>query len=196
MTTEKGENLPPLTPQNIFKLCATALLSLGLCFGAYSSFISEVNTILNIGSAFFIKQSTGKLLLVLFILPFLLLAFAMLQRLLKFKADHSINWFFKSALAVIGLFVSLIMPLSFYIDSMFEDKGYSYCAWYTGASPRAPDVWLKNDDFCLQAGSVHIALVREYFDNKYAKGEEPDLVEFKQMLAVENAERDELLNRL
>jgi len=95
---------------------------------------------------------------------------------------------FKSA--VVGLIVLLILsvPANLVIEANLKSKGYIYCNWYTGASVRAPDIWLKNDELCLQDGSVVISDIHDWFEMHNEKGIEPTLSELKVFIQETRAE--------
>ena len=89
---------------------------------------------------------------------------------------------FKSA--VVGLIVLLILsiPTNIVIEANLKSKGYIYCNWYTGASVRDPDVWLKNDELCLQDGSVITSDIYDWFEMHNEQGTEPTLNELESFI--------------
>ncbi|MEI8705143.1 hypothetical protein [Pseudoalteromonas sp. B62] len=95
---------------------------------------------------------------------------------------------FKSA--VVGLIVLLILsiPTNLVIESNLKSQGYTYCSWYTGPSLRAPDVWLKNDELCLQDGSIIISDIADWFEMHNEKGIEPTLNELEVFIQKIRAE--------
>ncbi|MCP4059660.1 hypothetical protein CWB68_08440 [Pseudoalteromonas sp. S979] len=93
------------------------------------------------------------------------------------------------------LFLAIgIIPFNAYIESSIEKRGYSFCSWYTAPSFRAPDVWLKNDELCLQDGSVIISDIVDWFEKKNQQGIEPSVNELKEFIKETRKRRNENIN--
>lgn len=75
-----------------------------------------------------------------------------------------------------------------YVESYIKSNGYTYCNWYTKPSVRAPDVWLKNDELCLQDGSVITSDIYDWFEMHNEKGIEPTLNELEVFIQETRAE--------
>ncbi|WP_392344384.1 DUF1240 domain-containing protein [Pseudoalteromonas prydzensis] len=150
-----------------------------ICFVLIYTSLSEISLLLTVEESFFIKEKSGKVLLLFFFFPFAFFFLACTQKLFNFKPDYAMVGFAKGLFITLPLFLLLVMPLNIYVESYIKSKGYIYCNWYTGASFRAPDVWLKNDELCLQDGSVIISDVADWFEMHNEKGVEPTLNELE-----------------
>ncbi|MDN3414397.1 MULTISPECIES: DUF1240 domain-containing protein [unclassified Pseudoalteromonas] len=90
--------------------------------------------------------------------------FASIQKLLNYKSEYLMAGFVKGLFIALSLFFLLVIPFNLYVESYIKSNGYTYCNWYTQPSVRAPDVWLKNDELCLQDGSVITSDIYDWFD--------------------------------
>ena len=156
------------------------IVSGGLCYKIALNFFSEVETIFLVSQPqFFIKEQATTLLSFL-LLPCLFLTFlSTLQRFLGFDIELTLINAFKSAVVGLIAFLILSIPINLAVEANLKSKGYIYCNWYTGASVRAPDVWLKNDELCLQDGSVIISDIYDWFEMHNEQGTEPTLNELE-----------------
>ncbi|MEM5548947.1 DUF1240 domain-containing protein [Pseudoalteromonas fuliginea] len=165
------------------------IVSGGLCYKIALNFFSEVETIFLVSRPQFFIKEQATILLSFLLLPCLFLTFlSTLQRFLGFDIKLTLINAFKSA--VVGLIVLLILsiPTNLVIESNLKSKGYTYCSWYTGSSLRAPDVWLKNDELCLQDGSIIISDIADWFEMHNEKGIEPTLNELEVFIQKIRAE--------
>lgn len=165
------------------------IVSGGLCYKIALNFFSEVETIFLVSRPQFFIKEQATILLSFLLLPCLFLTFlSTLQRFLGFDIKLTLINAFKSA--VVGLIVLLILsiPTNLVIESNLKSQGYTYCSWYTGPSLRAPDVWLKNNDLCLQDGSIKISDIADWFEMHNEKGIEPTLNELKVFIQKIKAE--------
>lgn len=165
------------------------IISGGLCYKTALNFFSEVETIFLVSQPQFFIKEQATILLSFLLLPCLFLTFlSTLQRFLGFDIKLTLINAFKSA--VVGLIVLLILsvPANLVIEANLKSKGYIYCNWYTGASVRAPDIWLKNDELCLQDGSVVISDIYDWFEMHNEKGIEPTLSELEVFIQETRAE--------
>jgi len=165
------------------------IVSGGLCYKIALNFFSEVETIFLVSRPQFFIKEQATILLSFLLLPCLFLTFlSTLQRFLGFDIKLTLINAFKSA--VVGLIVLLILsiPTNLVIESNLKSQGYTYCSWYTGPSLRAPDVWLKNNDLCLQDGSIIISDIADWFEMHNEKGIEPTLNELKVFIQKIRAE--------
>ncbi|QLE87921.1 hypothetical protein FLM48_19215 [Shewanella sp. Scap07] len=76
----------------------------------------------------------------------------------------------------------LVFVANQFIVSTLKLNGYSYCYWYTGPSFRAPDVWLKNENLCLQSGSLIRSDIEDFFEGYNQQGTEPTLAELERFI--------------
>ncbi|GAA80580.1 DUF1240 domain-containing protein [Pseudoalteromonas sp. BSi20495] len=165
------------------------IVSGGLCYKIALNFFSEVETIFLVSRPQFFIKEQATILLSFLLLPCLFLTFlSTLQRFLGFDIKLTLINAFKSA--VVGLIVLLILsiPTNLVIESNLKSQGYTYCSWYTGPSLRAPDVWLKNDELCLQDGSIIISDIADWFEMHNEKGIEPTLNELEVFIQKTRAE--------
>ncbi|MEH6482224.1 MULTISPECIES: DUF1240 domain-containing protein [Pseudoalteromonas] len=172
------------------------IVSGGLCYKIALNFFSEVETIFLVSQPQFFIKEQATILLSFLLLPCLFLTFlSTLQRFLGFDIKLTLINAFKSA--VVGLIVLLILsiPTNLVIESNLKSKGYTYCSWYKGSSLRAPDVWLKNDELCLQDGSVIISDIADWFEQKNQQGIEPSVDELKEFIKETRKRRNEYINR-
>ncbi|ADT70015.1 hypothetical protein PI2015_3018 [Pseudoalteromonas issachenkonii] len=159
------------------------IVSGGLCYKIALNFFSEVETIFLVSQPQFFIKEQATILLSFLLLPCLFLIFlSTLQRFLGFDIELTLVNAFKSA--VVGLIVLLILsiPTNIVIEANLKSKGYIYCNWYTGASVRDPDVWLKNDELCLQDGSVITSDIYDWFEMHNEQGTEPTLNELESFI--------------
>ncbi|KAA1165817.1 DUF1240 domain-containing protein [Pseudoalteromonas sp. 20-92] len=165
------------------------IVSGGLCYKIALNFFSEVETTFLVSRPQFFIKEQATILLSFLLLPCLFLTFlSTLQRFLGFDIKLTLINAFKSA--VVGLIVLLILsiPTNLVIESNLKSQGYTYCSWYTGPSLRAPDVWLKNNDLCLQDGSIIISDIADWFEMHNEKGIEPTLNELEVFIQKIRAE--------
>ena len=165
------------------------IVSGGLCYKIALNFFSEVETTFLVSRPQFFIKEQATILLSFLLLPCLFLTFlSTLQRFLGFDIKLTLINEFKSA--VVGLIVLLILsiPTNLVIESNLKSQGYTYCSWYTGPSLRAPDVWLKNNDLCLQDGSIIISDIADWFEMHNEKGIEPTLNELEVFIQKIRAE--------
>ncbi|KAA1163561.1 DUF1240 domain-containing protein [Pseudoalteromonas fuliginea] len=165
------------------------IVSGGLCYKIALNFFPEVETIFLVSRPQFFIKEQATIQLSFLLLPCLFLTFlSTLQRFLGFDIKLTLINAFKSA--VVGLIVLLILsiPTNLVIESNLKSQGYTYCSWYTGPSLRAPDVWLKNNDLCLQDGSIIISDIADWFEMHNEKGIEPTLNELEVFIQKTRAE--------
>ncbi|WP_404341684.1 hypothetical protein [Pseudoalteromonas mariniglutinosa] len=125
-------------------------------------------------------RESGIITGIIFLLPFTsLMTIGALQKLLNFKNEDTLRLMVKVMLYCIPLCFSLIIVSNFIIEFNLKNKGYSFCYWYTSPSFRGPDVWLKNDELCLQDGSVIISDIDDWFEVHNEQGTEPTLNELE-----------------
>ena len=96
--------------------------------------------------------------------------------------------FVKGLFIALSLFFLLVIPFNLYVESYIKSNGYTYCNWYTSPSFRGPDVWLKNDELCLQDGSVITRDIYDWFEMHNEKGIEPTLNELEVFIQETRAE--------
>ncbi|MEI8617562.1 hypothetical protein P4S63_10760 [Pseudoalteromonas sp. B193] len=116
------------------------------------------------------------------------------QKVFNFRNEKTIKLMVKLMLWAIPLYITLSITNSFYIESKLIGKGYSFCHWYTSPSFRGPDVWLKNDELCLQDGSVIISDIADWFERKNQQGIEPSVDELKEFIKETRKSRDDYTN--
>ena len=165
------------------------IVSGGLCYKIALNFFSEVETIFLVSQPQFFIKEQATILLSFLLLPCLFLTFlSTLQRFLGFDIKLTLINAFKSA--VVGLIILLILsiPTNLVIESNLKSKGYTYCSWYTDPSLRAPDVWLKNNDLCIQDASIIISDIADWFEIHNEKGIEPTLNELEVFIQKTRAE--------
>ena len=159
-----------------------------LCFALIYTVISEISLLEDVGSSSFIKEKSGKVLLLFFLFPFSLFFLASIQKLLNYKSEYLMAGFVKGLFIALSLFFLLVIPFNLYVESYIKSNGYTYCNWYTQPSVRAPDVWLKNDELCLQDGSVIISDIYDWFEMHNEKRIEPTLNELEVFIQETRAE--------
>jgi hypothetical protein len=159
-----------------------------LCFALIYTVISEISLLEAVGSSSFIKEKSGKILLLFFLFPFSLFFLASIQKLLNYKSEYLMTGFVKGLFIALPLFLLLVIPFNLYIESYIKSNGYTYCNWYTSPSFRGPDVWLKNDELCLQDGSVITSDIYDWFEMHNEKGIEPTLNELEVFIQETRAE--------
>lgn len=166
------------------------IVSGGLCYKIALNFFSEVETIFLVSQPQFFIKEQATILLSFLLLPCLFLTFlSTLQRFLGFDIELTLINAFKSAVVGLIAFLILSIPTNLAVEANLKSKGYIYCNWYTGASVRAPDVWLKNDELCLQDGSVIISDIYDWFEMHNEKGIEPTLNTLKVFIQKTRAEQ-------
>ncbi|MEL0649200.1 hypothetical protein V6248_17370 [Pseudoalteromonas agarivorans] len=143
---------------------------------------------------FYFKESSGKVLLISLIPFWFYFAMAAIQFLFKFSFKLSIKRAIQSGIYGCLFLVFGIIPFNNYIESSIEKRGYSFCSWYTAPSFRAPDIWLKNDELCLQDGSVIISDIADWFERKNQQGIEPSVDELKVFIKETRKSRDDYTN--
>ncbi|PWS53339.1 hypothetical protein DK924_18065 [Pseudoalteromonas sp. meg-B1] len=134
------------------------------------------------------KEKSGKVFLLFFLFPFSLFFLASIQKLLNYKSEYLMTGFVKGLFIALSLFLLLVIPFNLYIESYIKSNGYTYCNWYTSPSFRGPDVWLKNDELCLQDGSVITRDIYYWFEMHNEKGIEPTLNELEVFIQETRAE--------
>ena len=159
-----------------------------LCFALIYTVISEISLLEDVGSSSFIKEKSGKVLLLFFFFPFSLFFLASIQKLLNYKSEYLMAGFVKGLFIALFLFFFLGIPFNLYVESYIKSNGYTYCNWYTQPSVRAPDVWLKNDELCLQDGSVITSDIYDWFEMHNEKRIEPTLNELEVFIQETRAE--------
>ena len=159
-----------------------------LCFALIYTVISEISLLEAVGSSSFIKEKSGKVLLLFFFFPFSLFFLASIQKLLNYKSEYLMAGFVKGLFIALSLFFLLVIPFNLYVESYIKSNGYTYCNWYTSPSFRGPDVWLKNDELCLQDGSVIISDIYDWFEMHNEKRIEPTLNELEVFIQETRAE--------
>ena len=159
-----------------------------LCFALIYTVISEISLLEDVGSSSFIKEKSGKVLLLFFFFPFSLFFLASIQKLLNYKSEYLMTGFVKGLFIALPLFLLLVIPFNLYIESYIKSNGYTYCNWYTSPSFRGPDVWLKNDELCLQDGSVITSDIYDWFEMHNEKRIEPTLNELEVFIQETRAE--------
>jgi len=159
-----------------------------ICFALIYTVISEISLLEAVGSSPFIKEKSGKVLLLFFLFPFTLFFLASIQKLLNYKSEYLMTGFVKGLFIALSLFPLLVIPFNLYIESYIKSNGYTYCNWYTSPSFRGPDVWLKNDELCLQDGSVITSDVTDWFEQKNQQGIEPTINELEVFIQETRAE--------
>ena len=159
-----------------------------ICFALIYTVISEISLLEAVGSSPFIKEKSGKVLLLFFLFPFSLFFLASIQKLLNYKSEYLMTGFVKGLFIALPLFLLLVIPFNLYIESYIKSNGYTYCNWYTSPSFRGPDVWLKNDELCLQDGSVITSDIYDWFEMHNEKRIEPTLNELEVFIQETRAE--------
>ncbi|MEH6395999.1 DUF1240 domain-containing protein [Pseudoalteromonas sp.] len=155
----------------IFVLFSTTLF--------YFSYYGFVENVYFDDSLYYIRE-IGLLAPIIAMAPFpVLMTIAGFQRVLNYRNEKTIKLMVKLMLWAIPLYIVLSIANSFYIESKLVRKGYSFCHWYTSPSFRGPDVWLKNDELCLQDGSVIISDIADWFEVHNEQGTEPTLNELE-----------------
>jgi len=151
-------------------------------------FYFEINNLLlNNEQTFFIKEHSPSILLIL-LLPFTFFLFiAFLQRMLNFSSELAMLNMLKFSLVTIPMFFIAVIPFNMIIESNLKAQGYSYCYWYTGPSVRNADVWMKDESFCLQDGSLIRSDVLDWFDTHQKLGTEPTLEALNKFINEENS---------
>ena len=143
---------------------------------------------------FYFKESSGKVLLISLIPFWFYFAMAAIQFLFKFSFKLSIKRAIQSGICGCLFLAFGVIPFNTYVESSIEKRGYSYCSWYTAPSFRAPDVWLKNEELCLQDGSVIIDDIADWFERKNQQGIEPSVDELKVFIKETRKSRDDYTN--
>ncbi|WP_076920133.1 DUF1240 domain-containing protein [Pseudoalteromonas sp. SK18] len=165
-------------------------LILGGIYLVTATFYSEFRLLfLDDGStSFFLKESSGRILLVSFLPFWFYFLIATFQFLLNFSFKLSMRLTMKSGILSCFFMVLGVIPFNYFVESTLEDKGYFFCNWYTAPSVIAPDVWLKNDELCLQDGSVITSDIYDWFEMHNQKGIEPTLNELEVFIQETRAE--------
>lgn len=111
-----------------------------LCFALIYTVISEISLLEAVGSSYFIKEKSGKVLLLffLFLFPFSLFFLASIQKLLNYKSEYLMTGFVKGLFIALPLFLLLVIPFNLYIESYIKSNGYTYCNWYTSPHSEVP----------------------------------------------------------
>ncbi|WP_394204511.1 hypothetical protein [Shewanella waksmanii] len=137
----------------------------------------------NVGDFIYVKENSGRLFSVLFVFGWGYFSLAFFQRLVGYQSDLSIKKMTKSFIIAAVVFVVGVIPVNLAVQSNLALKGYSYCNWFTGASFRAPDVWLKDESLCLQSGSLIRSDIDDFFEQHNQSGTSPTLTELKTFIA-------------
>ncbi|WP_392344383.1 DUF1240 domain-containing protein [Pseudoalteromonas prydzensis] len=166
------------------------IVSGGLCYKIALNFFFEVETMFLVSQPQFFIKEQATILLSFLLFPCLFLTFlSTLQRFFGFDIEFTLINAFKSAVVGLIAFLILSIPINLAVEANLKSKGYIYCNWYTGASVRAPDVWLKNDELCLQDGSVIISDIYDWFEMHNEKGIEPTLNRLEVFIQKTRAEQ-------
>ena len=177
----------------VIGLFAFILFTIALFYFSYYGFVENVYFD---ESLYYIRES-GLLAPIIVMAPFpVLMTIAGLQKVLNFRNEKTVRLMVKLMLRAIPLYIILSIVNSFYIESKLTREGYSFCNWYTSPSFRGPDVWLKNDELCLQDGSVIISDVTDWFEHKNQQGIEPSVDELKEFIKITRKRRDDYINNM
>ncbi|QLE87009.1 DUF1240 domain-containing protein [Shewanella sp. Scap07] len=161
-------------------VCVLApLLPASFCVAIVYVFLNELGVFKSIGEVVYIKENSGRIPLIFLFFPFSFFLLASIQRLINFCPKLATEYFIKGAALMLPLFFLGIFITNFYVEHKLKQTGYSHCYWYTGASFRAPDVWLKNDSLCLQSGSLMQSDIANFFEPFNQQGTEPSLEELE-----------------
>ena len=109
-----------------------------LCFALIYTVISEISLLEAVGSSYFIKEKSGKVLLLFFLFPFSLFFLASIQKLLNYKSEYLMAGFVKGVFIALSLFFLLVIPFNLYVESYIKSNGYTYCNWYTSPHSEVP----------------------------------------------------------
>ncbi|MEZ9142744.1 MULTISPECIES: DUF1240 domain-containing protein [unclassified Shewanella] len=167
-----------------------------ICMAIANVFDSEVRIMSNIGDSIFIKENSGRVPLILLLIPFCFFLLASIQRLTNFCPKLATEYFVKGIAIVLPIFFISVFLFNYYIENKLTSKGYSYCSWYTGPSFRAPDVWLKNETLCLQSGSLIRSDIEEFFEGYNIEGTAPTLAELEMFIAEAKQAREDYIGGL
>ena len=160
----------------------------------YFSYYGFVESVYFDDSLYYIRES-GLLAPIIAMTPFpVLMTIAGFQKVFNFRNEKTIKLMVKLMLWAIPLYITLSITNSFYIGYKLTKKGYSFCHWYTSTSFRGPDVWLKNEELCLQDGSVIISDIADWFEQKNQQGIEPSVDELKEFIKETRKTRNEYIN--
>ncbi|WP_394204509.1 DUF1240 domain-containing protein [Shewanella waksmanii] len=165
-------------------VCVLApLLPASFCVAIVYVFLNELGVFKSIGEVVYIKENSGRIPLIFLFFPFSFFLLASIQRLINFCPKLATEYFIKGAALMLPLFFLGIFITNLYVEHKLKQTGYSYCNWYTGASIRAPDVWLKNESLCLQSGSLIRSDIEDFFEGYNQQGIEPSLQELETFIA-------------
>ncbi|WP_028774981.1 DUF1240 domain-containing protein [Shewanella waksmanii] len=176
-------------------VCVLApLLPASFCVAIVYVFLNELGVFKSIGEAVYIKENSGRIPLIFLFFPFSFFLLASIQRLINFCPKLATEYFIKGAALMLPLFFLGIFIANFYVEHKLKQAGYNHCYWYTGASFRAPDVWLKNDSLCLQSGSLMQSDIANFFEPFNQQGTEPSLEELETFISETKQAREDYIN--
>jgi len=163
----------------LFLFCSAAIIY-GFYYESRRFFFSNE-------SLLYIRES-GSLISIITLLPFTFyMMLAALQKISGFRNKRAVINMIKCGSWGVPMFFTFFILGSFIIESNLKGKGYSYCYWYTGPSVRNADVWMKDESFCLQDGSLIRSDVLDWFDTHQKLGTEPTLEALNKFINEENS---------
>ncbi|WP_256870982.1 hypothetical protein [Shewanella sp. Scap07] len=160
-----------------------AIACLAVSFAFTYGFFFEVNFYLSSFSSFtYIKKSAVLVAGIALVPVFFWFAVASIQKLLGVDNQKCVVQCIRLGLWGLTFYFCLVFVANQFIVSTLKLNGYSYCYWYTGPSFRAPDVWLKNENLCLQSGSLIRSDIEDFFEGYNQQGTEPTLAELERFI--------------
>lgn len=124
-----------------------------------------------------------------FMVPSLLYVFVL--RLCRRLTQRGLDFAMKFLITVGVIFFLSRIIYGFFLTSYLENKGYSYCYYYSSSSMMGNSTWLKNPEFCMERIAANRRDIEAWFDKRDAKGEPLTLEAVQQgMLALDKAERE------
>ncbi|QLE87008.1 DUF1240 domain-containing protein [Shewanella sp. Scap07] len=191
---QADKKLSELLPKEIALCIGLPFLVAFICIAIANVFVSEIKIASSIGEAVYIKENSGRIPLIFLFFPFSFFLLASIQRLINFCPKLATEYFIKGAALMLPLFFLGIFIANFYVEHKLKQAGYNHCYWYTGASFRAPDVWLKNDSLCLQSGSLMQSDIANFFEPFNQQGTEPSLEELETFISETKQAREDYIN--
>ncbi len=116
----------------------------------------------------------------LFMMPaFFVLIFGLWQRLLGRFSNHRQQQGIMVIICCFPLFILAWWLYYWQLNNWLEDKGYTSCAWYTGATLGAPTIWLKASGYCIEEGYPVRTELLDWLETQRQQGVTPTVEEFK-----------------
>ncbi|WP_394204522.1 DUF1240 domain-containing protein [Shewanella waksmanii] len=193
---QADKKLSELLPKEIALCIGLPFLVAFICIAIANVFVNEIKVASSIGEAIYIKENSGGIPLIFLFFPFSFFLLASIQRLINFCPKLATEYFIKGAALMLPMFFIGIFITNLYVEHKLKQTGYSYCNWYTGASFRSPDVWLKDENLCLQSGSLIRSDIEDFFEGYNQQGTEPTLAELERFITETKQVGEDAINGL